>query len=351
MNARPGSLWVFVGAGGVGKTTLAAGAGLRCARDGADTLVMTFDPSERLKDVLGVGDAARDHEVEVDTDTPGVLRASLLDAQATFDRIVGRHAPDAAARERILRNRFYAHLSGSLGGILEYMAVERLYEVAKHGQHERVILDTPPVRQALDFLDAPARIVGFLDSGAVEIARRRWFDDEGRLRVTSKLGPIGRRLDAFLDRTVGLDLLRDVAEFFQAFGPLYDGFRKRAREVQDLLRDAATIFVLVTSPGPERVAETLFFARKLVERGHRVGAVVVNRVHPEPGRAPRRGRDDAYDLVAWLADRDLRGLASLRDLLRNGPPVLPLPLRGEPPADLASLETIGSALLDRWRPS
>jgi anion-transporting ArsA/GET3 family ATPase len=351
VRARPASLWIFLGAGGVGKTTLAAGAALGAARDGADTLVMTFDPSERLKDVLGVGNAVHDREVEViDADTPGAIHASVLDAQATFDRIVTRHAPDTAARERILRNRFYAHLSGGLGGILEYMAVERLYEVAQQHRHERVVLDTPPVRQALDFLDAPARIVGFLDSGAVEIAQRRWFDAKGRLRAAAKLGPLGRGLEKFLDNAVGLDLLREVAEFFQAFGPLYAGFRQRANEVRDLLREPATTFVLVTSPGSERVPETLFFVRKLVERGHRVGAVVVNRVHPAARPGAKGDQDPTRTLIAWLAERDRRGLCELRDLLKGGPPVIELPVCGEPPSDLASLEAIGRDLLERWRP-
>ena len=146
-------LLVVVGAGGVGKTTLAASLGLLSARAGHDTLVMTFDPSLRLKDALGVGeDAARDGFVEVDAGTSGVLHASLLDARLTFDRLVERHSADEAARRRILENRYYDHLAGHLGGILEYMAVERLYEVAQSGRYQRVILDTPPTNQAIDFL-------------------------------------------------------------------------------------------------------------------------------------------------------------------------------------------------------
>lgn len=130
-------LLIFVGAGGVGKTTLAAAAGVVSARAGRDTLVMTFDPSLRLKDALGVGQEAKEHAVRVDLEAPGELHASLLDARRTFDRLVERYAPDPEARDRVLGNRFYQHLSGGLGGILEYMAVERLFEVAAAGRYRQ----------------------------------------------------------------------------------------------------------------------------------------------------------------------------------------------------------------------
>jgi len=144
-------LLVVVGSGGVGKTTLAAALGLSAARAGRRTLVMTFDPSLRLKDALGVGERARDQEVPVRVDTPGRLDVSLLDARATFDRLVLEYSPDEAAARRILDNRFYRHLAGGLAGILEYMAVERLFEVTAARRYDRIILDTPPTRQALDF--------------------------------------------------------------------------------------------------------------------------------------------------------------------------------------------------------
>lgn len=300
MNPDVTPLLVVVGAGGVGKTTLAAALGLRSARAGHDTLVMTFDPSMRLKDTLGVGDEARDHEVDVKVETPGRLAATLLDARATFDRLVTRYSPDDEARRRILGNRFYHHLAGSLAGILEYMAVERLFEVEGSGRYARLVLDTPPTRQALDFLEAPARIVGFLDSGAIRLALRSWFDRDGRLRPTTRLGGIGRRFERFLDEVVGLDLLRDMAEFFQAFGPLYDGFRERAKEVEELLRSRRTLFVLVAGPGEEGIPDTLFFARRLAEAGYAVGPILVNRVHPPV--AALRGREETQGARRWRRD-------------------------------------------------
>ncbi len=338
---RRDSLTVVVGSGGVGKTTVAAALGINASRVGEDCLVMTFDPSMRLKDALGVGEEATRAPVRVPLEAPGRLEASLLDARTAFDRLVGRYAPDERARARILENRFYRHLAGRLAGILEYMAVERLYEVATEGRYGKVVLDTPPTAQALDFLEAPARIVGFLESGAVRLATRDWFDAEGRLRPTRRLGPLGRRFERFLDDIVGLDLLRDMAEFFQAFGPLFEGFRQRAAEVERLLRSEQTVFVLVTGPESERIPETLFFARKLREAGHRVGALIVNRVHPDFGPVgSARPGDDGGLLLRWLGERDRRGLDELRSLV-TADLLIDLPLLAREPVDLDSLRRLG----------
>lgn len=337
-------LLIFVGSGGVGKTTLAAATAVTAAKRGKDTLVMTFDPSLRLKDALGVGEEAREQAVAVKLEGAGRLDASLLDAGRTFDRLVERYAPDSEARRRILDNRFYRHLSGSLGGILEYMAVERLFEVEKEGRYGQIVLDTPPTRQALDFLEAPARIVGFLDSGALKVGLKPWFDESGRLKATSRWGGLGRRAEKFLDEIVGLDLLRDMAEFFQAFGPLYEGFRERATAVEELLRSPRTRFVLVSGPGEEKIPDTLFFARRLQQAGYRLGPIVVNRLHPE---MPGPGSSAGERLFHWLGERDRRGLDALRQLLSAEQPLAALPLLASEPTDLASLAELGEDLLRR----
>lgn len=366
--ARP--LTVVVGSGGVGKTTLAAALGLAAARGGHEALVMTFDPSLRLKDALGVGPAmeaaARDGEVAVPLDglaaalsdgggSGGGLAVSLLDARRTFDRLVERYAPDQEARRRILDNRFYHHLAGSLGGILEYMAVERLYEVALPDgggapRYAQVVLDTPPTRQALDFLEAPGRIVEFLDSGVLRLALRQWFDEAGRLRGAGRFGALGRRAERFLDEMVGLDLLREMWEFFQAFAPLYEGFRERAAAVQELLRSPRTRFVLVAGPGEERIPDTLFFARRLEQAGYHLAAIVVNRVHPWGAEQPPPASPDPADgrqLLLWLGHRDRRGLAALAQLLPRERPCVALPLLPDEPTDLASLAAVADLLAGR----
>ncbi len=334
-------LTIVVGSGGVGKTTLAAALGLRSAAAGHDTLVMTFDPSRRLKDTLGIGDAAGTEEVAVDARLPGRLHASLLDARETFDDLIRRYAPDAKSRQRILENPYYQHLAGHLGGILEYMAVERLYEVQRTGRYRRVILDTPPTAQAIDFLEAPSRIVDFLDSGALKIALAPWFAADGRLRATSGLGFVGRGLEHFLDRVVGMQLLRDMSEFFRAFGPLFDGFRQRARKTEKLLAAPGTLFVLVTAAGVDRIPDTLFFARKLEEAGCRLGPVVVNRLHPE---LAGDGDSEGERLLRWLGERHRRGLVELRALLRDDQVLVALPLMGDEPTDLESLDAVGREL-------
>jgi anion-transporting ArsA/GET3 family ATPase len=345
--ARQQQVTVVVGSGGVGKTTLAAALALDAAGAGHDTLVMTFDPSLRLKDALGVGPEARDRPVRVATNTRGKLEVALLDARTTFDRLIERYAPDREAADRIVNNRFYHDLAGSLAGILEYMAVERLFEVAQEGRHDRVILDTPPTRQALDFLEAPDRIVKFLDSGAVKLALSPWFKRGGGLKALP-MRLAGKGVEGLLDRLVGFALLGDLVEFFQAFAPLFDGFRSRAGEVRELLRRPQTTFMLVSGPGEDRIPDTMFFARKLTEAGHHLGAVVVNQVHPafQPGHRPA---GSGAALFAWLGERDRRGVERLRRLLSGGQPMAVLPLRAEPPTSLAALRALGAELADQAR--
>ncbi|MDH4130950.1 MAG: AAA family ATPase [Gemmatimonadota bacterium] len=339
-------LLVVVGSGGVGKTTLAAALGLESARRGANTLVMTFDPSLRLKDALGVGEAARERPVRVEAGVAGRLDVALLDAKRTFDHLIESYAPDDAAAERIQGNRFYRDLSGSLAGILEYMAVERLFEVSRDGSYDRIILDTPPTRQALDFLEAPDRMVQFLDSGAIRLALNPWWERGGGIR-RAPMRLAAKGVEGLLDRIIGLGLVRDILEFFRAFGPLYGGFRERAAEVRVLLRDPQTLFLLVSGPGPDRIPDTLFFARKLLEAGHRLGPLVVNQVHPRVGPLPAASTSEGLALFRFLGERDHRGLAELRRLLGSVGRMAAMPLEPAPPTDLTSLGALGRALLDQ----
>ena len=366
---------VFVGSGGVGKTTLAAALAVHYAVRGERTLVMTFDPSLRLKDALGIQDAprsgapaaanAKDGEVRValGAGARGELFAHLLDARSTFDRLIHRYAPDAASRDRILQNRFFRHLAGRLAGILEYMAVERLYEAVRSERFDRIILDTPPTSEAIEFLDAPKRIVSFLDSGALRLALKPWFDREGHFRPKVLPG-LGMPLEALLDRLVGIELLRDMAEFFQAFAPLFEGFRRRALEVDELLRSRDTGFALVTAAAERNLADTMFFARNLTERSHELVAVIANRVHPVLDKAAEAASGnlgaggaagqahalerDGLELMRWLGERDRRGIVQLEDLLAGGPAVVSVPLLASSPADLPRLEQLGKRLEASW---
>lgn len=351
--SRP--LLVVVGAGGVGKTTLAAALALQSARTGIDTLVMTFDPSLRLKDALGVGEEAKQHPIAVASGTKGRLDVALLDARVTFDRLIRRYAPDPAAAERIFSNRFYRDLAGNLAGILEYMAVERLFEVKAEGRYQRIVLDTPPTRQALDFLEAPDRIVNFLDSGAARLALKPWWEPARGLKgMPMRLA--ARGAEGLADRLIGMRLVGDLVEFFRAFAPLYEGFRERAAEVRTLLRSSETLFALVSGPGASRIPDTLFFARKLKEAGHHLGPIIVNQVHPgarAPGAlgqkpSPRRlsgSFRDGLALFEFLGARDRQGLVEFRRLLTKAEPILAIPLQLIPPTDLPGLAALGQSLV------
>lgn len=335
-------LLVVVGSGGVGKTTLAAALALQSARQGTDTLVMTFDPSLRLKDALGVSDAARDHAVSVPAETPGRLDAALLDARRTFDRLIHLYAPDAAAADRIFTNRFYRELAGGMAGILEYMAMERLFEAKLEGKYGRIILDTPPTRQALDFLEAPDRIIHFLDSQPVRLAMKPWWEEKLSIRnFPQRLA--GKAVEGIADHIIGRKFLVDLVEFIRAFAPLFEGFRERAQEVRALLRSEDTLFVMVTAPGEDRLPDTMFFLRRLKEAGHHLGPVLVNQVHPAPeGTKPST---PGMELMRYLGARDQRGVAQFRQRLAAGPRVVALPLSANPPTDLATLEALGALVL------
>jgi len=328
-----GQLTVVVGAGGAGKTTLAAALALGSAKAGRRTLVMTFDPSLRLKDTLGVGAAAKDEPVAVAVAGPGSLDAALLDAGTTFDRLIRTYAPDAAAAERIFRNRFYRDLAGKLAGILEYMAMERLFEMRAGGRYDHIILDTPPTRQAMDFLQAPERMINMVNNKAIKFAQDPYWDGKGGLNLGFRVAALGAMEIA--NRLAGHKFLLEVVEFIRAFTPLLAGFRSRAEEVRTLLRAEGTRFLLVAGPGPDRVPDAMFFLRKLEETGHHLGPVLVNQIHPDPG--PKGRLDPGLALLRFMADRDRRGLALLRSLLPAAQELIPVALEPVPPGDLRTL--------------
>jgi anion-transporting ArsA/GET3 family ATPase len=329
----------LVGPGGVGKTTLAAGIALAMAERGEATLVQTFDPSWRLKDALGISAKAGGHAVRVPK-AGGTLWASLLDPRATFDDLIRRHSPDAAASARIFGHRFYRRLAGHLAGLLEYMAIERLHQLATAGRYEQLILDTPPARQAFDFLEAPGRVLKFLDSGAVRLGSRSWFDERGRLRMAPGFALFRDRAERLLDEAVGLEFLRELTEFVNVFSPLYEGFRARAAAVEGLLRSANTRFVLVVGPRSDRISEAAFFVRRLLQAGLTVEGVVVNRLRPRVP-PPCRGAAEGWRLLHWMGERDARGAAALEGLVGDSLPVVRIADRALAAADLAGLRTLG----------
>jgi anion-transporting ArsA/GET3 family ATPase len=277
---------VCCGTGGVGKTTTAAVLALAGARRGRNAIVVTIDPAKRLADTLGLaelGDSA--HEIDralwarSGPVIGGQLSALMLDTRATFDALVHRYSEDEAQADRILSNRFYRNVAGALSGTQEYMAAEKLHELHDSGKYDFIVVDTPPTRHALDFLDAPARLTRLLDN---RIFRFLMMPTRTYLRAA------GFAVQGFLraaGKAVGSEVIDDVVAFFRAFEGMEAGFRQRAAGVTELLGDQDTAFVLITTPRRDAVDEAEFFAARLRESRLHVAALVVNRVHPEFGDA------------------------------------------------------------------
>ena len=294
---------VCCGSGGVGKTTTAAVIGLEAARAGRRAVVVTIDPARRLADALGLADglAPEPQRIRLDdvlgAEGTGELWAMMLDTAAAFDALVRRTAASEGQAQRILDNPFYRNISGALSGTQEYMAAETLHQLHGDERFDIVVVDTPPSRNALDFLEAPGVLARFLDHRVFRLlmlpARR------GMSLVSAATQPLLRAIG----RVVGSDVLADAVAFFQAFAGMEAGFRQRAEDVIRLLRSDATRYVIVASPHRDTVTEAVWFAEQLAGQGIDRIAGVANRVHPSfgPGTMaeaeahaasadPRRGR-------------------------------------------------------------
>jgi anion-transporting ArsA/GET3 family ATPase len=268
------------GSGGVGKTTAAAAIAMGMASRGQRVAVVTIDPARRLANSLGLEELGNEPRlVEPDlfadagVEMTGELWAMMLDPKRTFDEVIGRLAPDARTRDDILSNRIYREISNAVAGSQEYTAMSKLYDLHREGDFDLLVLDTPPSRNALDFLDAPDRLTQFLEGRALQLF----------LRPSGLAGRVvGRGTGmafSVLKRVTGVDLLEDLSVFFRSLSGLLDGFRERARQVDALLSDPGTIFLLVTSPEREPIDEAIYFWRKLKAARMPFGGVIVNRVH------------------------------------------------------------------------
>jgi anion-transporting ArsA/GET3 family ATPase len=309
---------VCAGSGGVGKTTTAAAIAVQAAVAGRKTVVLTIDPAKRLASSLGLTKLSNEPSKvaprkfqSASLKPKAELHAMMLDTKSTFDEVVMQHAPTREQAERIIANRFYKNISGTLSGTQEYMAMEKLYELHSEGKFDLLVIDTPPTRNALDFLDAPRRMTDFFESRVL-----RWFlmpymkAGGGLMRVANVAATTFLKV---VKRIVGGEVLEDTAEFFGNLEGMYEGFKQRARDVATLLRSDATAFVIVTSPAEDSVREATFFAARLNEENLPFGALVVNRVHPKLGNGidvkPRqlskleRGGEDAR-LLAKLLDNE-----------------------------------------------
>jgi anion-transporting ArsA/GET3 family ATPase len=273
-------LLVCVGSGGVGKTTTAASIALWAAGRGRRVLVLTIDPARRLANSLGLKEFGNT-EVRIPLDGPGELWAMMLDAPSTFDDVIARVAKEPATREAIYRNRIYRSIAASFSGSQEYMATERLFDVYSSQRYDLVVLDTPPVKNALDFLEAPGRLARFLDRQIM-----KWFLAPYEEGILSKRLLLGTSAVVYrlLSHIFGRAFLDDMAEFFVLFRDLYDGFRERHEAVAALFSAPTTSFLVVAAPTEPSVEVAGFFIDELRRRKLPLGGILVNQVHACSGQ-------------------------------------------------------------------
>jgi anion-transporting ArsA/GET3 family ATPase len=370
---------VCLGCGGVGKTTVSAALALLGARLGRRVLVLTIDPARRLADALGLEDVGheprrlgRDVLAQLGVPPEGELSAAMLDMKRTFDDLVARFAPSEAERERILRNPIYQHVSDALAGSAEYSAMEKVHQLSESKDLDLIVLDTPPAQHALDFLEAPERLLGFLESSLVRLMLHPAF---AAGRTGFRLFQRGTaRVLKLLERISGLAFLEDVSEFLLAFEGMSEGFRERARSVERTLLGPGTGFVLAAGPGGEAAAQGAALLERLEAMRVPLAGLVANRMRVWPGGedpppaasadpeplaralAAAHGADfparaaaaAALDLArgyASLAERDARAVAPLSERVRQrGGFVALVPEFDRDVHDLAGLAAIADHL-------
>jgi anion-transporting ArsA/GET3 family ATPase len=318
---------VCAGSGGVGKTTTAAALALFGAINGRKAMVLTIDPARRLADSLGVGPIGNTPRLVPDkvfaslgVEVAGSLSAMMLDQKGSWDELVSRHAPSPEVREQILANRFYRQLSQSFAGSQEYMAVEQLGELDATGKYDLIVVDTPPTQHALDFLEAPDRLLDFLDKRII-----RWFVKPSLTAGWSAFKAVNKTVGFLLHRieeATGVAALAEVTDFFGAMSGLFDGFEVRVARVTELLRDATTGFLLVAGPDEQVLDQIDFLVRQMAARRMPLKGVVMNRVRPFVADAdsddPRELAARIAPAIASLDEHGAAGEASLAErLARN----------------------------------
>ena len=311
---------LVVGSGGVGKTTVAAAMAASAAAElGGRVLVLTVDPARRLADALGVGhlgnDATRvpdDVFVDIGVEPQGELWAAMLDTKAGWDELIERHAPDARLRDSVLANPLYQNITSRFVHSHDYLAMERLHELHSSGEWDLIIVDTPPSRNALAFLDAPGRMKEFFGSKLL-----KWLTVPYRSRLFTMAS---KPFYQVADRVLGSRFLQDIAEFFILFQAMERGFVDHAREVERLLADPRTTFVVVSTLEAAPSHEAAYLARALVGRDFHLGAIIANRVLPASFTAKSSAtsaRKIAKQATGQLADDVADALGADRDVVAS----------------------------------
>ncbi len=362
---------VCAGPGGVGKTTTAAALAVLGARRGLRVAALTVDPARRLADSLGIGDpGAEPREVDralwsgPEQSDRGRLTVMMMDTKRTFDEVVERYASSPQARDRILNNRLYKHVSSQLAGAHEYMAMEKLLSIKSDSQFDLIVLDTPPTRDALDFLSAPERLVGALDSSVMG-----WLSQALHPTRGFSLGLLARgvsRVLSAMGRITGQDLLEQMAAFVVDLNDLFGGFRQRATAVAQAFRGPEFGFLVISSTRAAAIDESLRLTRQLAKEGMALDAFIVNRVQAPAGSPSAEQIERALlahstaqeaapssQLLGKIAELvTVRNAAAARDSSRvrdievglraigDGFPAPPVVLLPELPADVQGLDAL-----------
>ena len=344
---------VCCGSGGVGKTTTAAVIALHAALQGRKTVVVTIDPARRLADALGL-DSLTNEPAQIPglPEGSGEMWAMMLDTKATFDGLVRRYAADSNQTEQILENSFYRNISTSLSGTQEYMASEKLYELAIESNYDLVVVDTPPTRNALDFLEAPRRLAKFLDHRIYKVLM---LPTRG---IVKAVNVAAQTLLRSISKVVGTEVIADAIAFFGAFEGMEQGFKERAAEVDSLLSQPDTAFILIASPHADTMAEAQFFAARLRELKITVRALIVNRMQPRFGdnhspedlaeRYAGTPLAEQYQCLAeaqHLARGEQKHLLGLAQELAPAP-VVQVPVQAFEVSNMATLQMLGQAMFD-----
>lgn len=306
---------ICCGSGGVGKTTVSAALGVQAALLGKKALALTVDPAKRLADSLGLKELGNEQTRLPQErfrlcglDPPGSLHAMMLDTKRTFDELIERYAPSEEVARNILNNPFYRNLSSAMAGSHEYLAMEKLYQLHLSGRYDLIVLDTPPTKHAMDFLEAPSRVRAFFDRRISQ-----WF-----LKPYLTMGRIGIRLInrtagtvlRLVERFTGAEFLHHVSEFVTGLSDSFDIFQSRAEEVMHLLRGDQASFLLVTGTDRSALEEAVYFYERIQEASLPFGGVIVNRFHTLPvsgetdpvsaGGSSQEGNRQADPFLAYL---------------------------------------------------
>ncbi len=361
-------LIICCGSGGVGKTTTAAALALKASLMGKTVVVLTIDPARRLANSLGLKNLGNEEKEipfaefeKAQLHPQGRMFALMMDTKRTFDKIIEKYAPSEESKQSIFNNTLYQHLSGMIAGSQEYMAMEKVYELYQKEKFDLLILDTPPTQHALDFLDAPQKM-----SQAVSDSILKWFLKPSLFLGRTSLKFIEkttRTIFKTFDHVMGFEFMQDLSAMLISTAGLLEGFKDRAKEVNELLHNPKSAFLLVTAPQGMVVPEAIFFHEKIKEYKLPFAGFIVNRVYPplplkskgEEIKKKLRKADltskevdtlsDILEKYQCLVDQDREHLDLLEERLKKKESITLIPYLDTDVHDLAGLAKIGAYLI------